>query len=163
MPRGKRVYLSGGMEYAAGEGRDWRRDVERWLVSELGCTVFNPNTESDRFLARELPDKDFRGLKYSDPMRFREIVSRIVENDMRAIAERTDVIVCHWDDAAQRGAGTKGEISLARYLGKPVYLVTTMPEAEIPGWVLGCTTYLFRSFEDLKRFLVRGELPPPVH
>lgn len=148
-----RVYLSGGMEYAENEGRDWRRDVQQWLVSELGCSVFNPNLESERFLAQRLPGVDFRLLKRQDPGRFRTVVTEIVELDCREIAERTDFVVCYWDDGAARGAGTKGEVTIARYTGKPVYLVTSIPEVDIPGWVLGCTTERFPSFEALKAFL----------
>ena len=38
----KRIYLSGGMEYADNEGRDWRYTLQEWIESELGWTVFNP-------------------------------------------------------------------------------------------------------------------------
>ena len=55
-----------------------------------------------------------------------------------------------------RGAGTKGELTMAKYFGKPVYLVTSIPYHDIPGWVLGCTTQLFSSFDELNVFL-RGE------
>lgn len=148
-----RVYLSGGMEYASDEGRSWRDDLEAWLTTEAGCTVFNPNRESDRFLRTRCPDIPFRSLKSSDPQRFRAIVTEIVDIDSREIAERSDMVVCYWDESAQKGAGTKGELTVARLFRKPVYLVTTMPFEEIPGWVLGCVTELFPSFAALKRFL----------
>ena len=48
------MYLSGGMEYAANEGRDWREMMQRFFEDELGWTVFNPNRESERFFAEEL-------------------------------------------------------------------------------------------------------------
>jgi hypothetical protein len=38
--------------------------------------------------------------------------------------------------------------------GIPVYLVSTLPAAEISGWMLGCSDHLFSSVEDLKEFLV---------
>jgi hypothetical protein len=141
------------MEYAANEGRDWRRDLHQWLERELGCTVFNPNVESERFLSRRLPGTDFRQLKSDDPSLFRSVVQEIVDLDCREIAERSDFVVCYWDEGAARGAGTKGEVTIARHTGKPVYLVTSVPEVEIPGWVLGCTTSVFGSFNDLRAFL----------
>jgi hypothetical protein len=155
-----RVYLSGGMEYAANEGRDWRRDLQGWLERELGCSVFNPNVESERFLARRLPGVDFRSLKRREPDRFREVVRDIVGLDCREIAESTDFLICFWDEGAARGAGTKGEITIARHTGKPVYLVTSIPEMDIPGWVLGCTTALFPSFDVLKSFLLSNLRSP---
>jgi hypothetical protein len=141
------------MEYAANEGRDWRRDLHQWLERELGCTVFNPNVESERFLSRRLPGTDFRRLKSDDPAMFRSVVREIVDLDCREIAERSDFVVCYWDEGAARGAGTKGEVTIARHTGKPVYLVTSVPEVDIPGWVLGCTTSVFGSFDDLRAFL----------
>ncbi len=154
-----RVYLSGGMEYAANEGRDWRQDLQQWLESELGWTVFNPNLESERFLARRIPGSDFRLMKQRDPEKFRAVVTEIVELDSREIAERSDLVVCYWDEGAARGAGTKGEVTIARFTGKPVFVVTSIPEADIPGWVLGCTTRLFPTFDALKNFLVTNQNP----
>lgn len=141
------------MEYAAGEGRDWREELEAWLVGELGCTVFNPNRESERFLREQIPGVDFRRLKREDTARFRELVSAIVERDSSEIAERTDAVICLWDDGAHRGAGTTGELTLARRYGKLVYMVTQTPDEHIPGWILGCVTKTFESFEELKAYL----------
>jgi len=149
----KRVYLSGGMEYAPNEGRDWRSTLQEWLERELRCEVFNPNAESEKFLGRVLPGIDFRQLKLDNPERFREVVQEIVDLDCREIAEKSDYVICYWDRSAAQGAGTKGEITMARYFGKPVYLVTSFPLQEIPGWVLGCTSRVFPDFETLRDFL----------
>jgi hypothetical protein len=81
-------------------------------------------------------------------------VRELIDMDSHEIAEKTDYVVCNWDESAQRGAGTTGEVTLARFAQKPVYMVATMPLTEIPGWVLGCTTRMFQSFEELKSFLL---------
>ena len=130
--RARRVYLSGGMEYASDEGRGWRSECEAWLVGELGCMVFNPNRESERFLASRVPGADFRRLKQEDPDRFQALVRDIVALDCAEIAERTDFVICYWDQGAISGAGTKGEVTIARYFDKPVYLVTAVPTGDIP-------------------------------
>jgi hypothetical protein len=148
-----RVYLSGGMEYAADEGRDWRREMQDWLERELGCTVFNPNLESEKILGAEARGIDFRSLKTADIGRYTSIVERLVTLDCDEISARTDYVVVYWDDSAQRGAGTKGELTMAHHFRKPVYMVTAVPADEIPGWVLGCVTRIFPDFERLKRFL----------
>ncbi|HUN64522.1 MAG TPA: hypothetical protein VMW43_00355 [Bacteroidota bacterium] len=150
-----RVYLSGGMEYADGEGSRWRSELQSWLETHLGDSVFNPNVESDRFFEIHHPTVDFRTLKYSDTPRYRSIVRDLVEIDCREIAERTDYLICLWDEGAIRGAGTKGELTMARFFGKPVYFVTTYPLHDVPGWILGCITESFSSFDDLKKFLLR--------
>jgi hypothetical protein len=151
MPR--HAYLSGGMEYAADEGRDWRKDLQAWLESELQCAVFNPNVESDAYLRTRHPGFDFRAMKHDNIDGYREVVRHLVETDCREIAQHADFVVCYWDDAAQRGAGTKGEITMAYYFGKPVYMVTALPPAQIPGWVLACTDRIFGDFDSLKAYL----------
>ena len=148
-----RAYLSGGMEYADGEGVAWRKELQQWIEGSLGHQVFNPNVESRRIFQAEYPNLDFRALKSKDISRYQEIVRRLVDLDCREIAERSDYVVCYWDEGAAKGAGTKGELTMARFFGKPVYLVTSFPLQEIPGWVLGCVTKVFGSFEELKGFL----------
>ena len=56
-------------------------------------------------------------------------------------------------DGAQRGAGTKGELTLAALVAKPVYFVRGMPVPDIPSWVIGCITEMFDNFNGLKSFL----------
>jgi hypothetical protein len=149
-----RAYLSGGMEYASNEGADWREEMQRWLTSELNHSVFNPNVESSKFLKRVLPNHDLRKLKFDDIQHFRQVLKGIVKLDSTEIALKSDYVVCLWNQSAQRGAGTKGELTLANYFNKPVYMVTRMSCHRIPGWVLGCTTETFPSFGALKNYLM---------
>jgi hypothetical protein len=147
------------MEYAADEGRGWREEIQIWIERELGGSVFNPNVESDRILRTLCPGEDFRRMKQHDPERYRQIVTQLVDLDCREIAERSDFLVCYWDAGAMRGAGTKGELTMAKYFGRPVYMVTDIPEHDIPGWVLGCTTRIFPSFDRLREFLKTAAAP----
>jgi hypothetical protein len=153
MHRNLRVYLSGGMEYASDEGRDWRSTLQEWLEREFCCSVFNPNLESARFFAAHYPAVNFRRLKQDNPALYKTIASGLVDLDCAEIARRTDLVICYWDESAMRGAGTKGELTMAKFFNKPVYMVTAIPRQEIPGWVLGCTTELFPSFEALQKYL----------
>ena len=148
-----RAYLSGGMEYADGEGMAWRKELQEWIEHSLGHEVFNPNVESDRLFRTRYQGIDFRKLKIDDLPRYREIARKLVELDCGEIAHRTDYVVCYWDEGAAKGAGTKGELTIAKFFGKPVYLVTNYTPAELPGWVLGCMTKMFGTFEELKAFL----------
>jgi hypothetical protein len=150
-----RVYLSGGMEYADGEGAHWRTEMQSWLEHQLQHSVFNPNLESERFFDTHYPAIDFRALKQADVGKYRSIVRSLVDIDCREIAERSDYVICLWDEGAAKGAGTKGELTMARYFGKPVYLVTRYPLHDLPGWVLGCITESFPTFDQLKEFLLR--------
>jgi predicted transcriptional regulator len=141
------------MEYAPDEGKGWRRNLQQWLESRFGCVVFNPNVESEKALRRLGAGSNFREMKHTDPQRYREIVARLVDLDCHEIAERSDIVLCYWDESAMKGAGTKGELTIARYSAKAVFMVTEVPLSDIPGWVLGCTTRVFESFDQLKAFL----------
>jgi hypothetical protein len=61
--------------------------------------------------------------------------------------------VCYWDESAQRGAGTKGELTIARFFRKPVLMVTSTPMEALPGWVIGCVTMIYPDFDSLKAAL----------
>jgi hypothetical protein len=150
------VYLSGGMEYALNEGKDWRLDIENWIQKSLKHKVFNPNVVSDQYLRKVLHKNNFRSLKSTNLDTYIKIVQKFVIQDSKEIATQSDYVICYWDMSAQRGAGTKGELTIAKYFMKPVYLVTHMPKEKIPGWVLGCVTEFFSSFEDLKEYLIQN-------
>lgn len=153
-PKSLRAYLSGGMEFAKGEGADWRRVMEDWVQSNLGHSSYNPNKESDEYLARKLPTGRFRDLKEENIAKYTELVRDLIDSDCHEIAEKSDYVICNWDESAQRGAGTKGELTMARWVGKPVYMVTQMRPQDIPGWVLGCVTNTFGTFKELQAFLL---------
>jgi len=36
-----------------------------------------------------------------------------------------------------------------------VYLVTKLPPQQVSGWILGCASQVFSSFEELREYLVR--------
>lgn len=148
-----RVYLSGGMEHARNFGAGWRWRLQKWVEEELGHAVFNPAAVSEKYLRRYYPGVSQKRLKRTDLKRFQRLVSTLMQLDCREIALRTDYVICLWDESAQKGAGTKGELTMAKYFGKPVYLVTTMGPSDIPGWILACTTKLFDDFDELKAFL----------
>ncbi len=129
--------------------------MELWIDTNLGHTVFNPNRESDQYLAGTLPGVQFRDLKLENLEKYTALVRELIEVDTREIAERSDYVICYWDSSAQRGAGTTGEVTIARFTGKPVYLVTELELHSIPGWILGCATKVLRSFDELRTFLLK--------
>jgi hypothetical protein len=149
-----RVYLSGGMDYATGEGVQWRSELQDWLERHLGHSVFNPNAESEKFFSTHYPSVNFRLLKQKNIEHYTSIIQKLVDIDSKEIADNSDYVICYWDEGAAKGAGTKGELTIARFFNKPAYLVTSFPLHELPGWVLGCVTKSFSGFEELKQFLL---------
>ena len=85
--------------------------------------------------------------------RFQQTLRKIIAYDLDHIENKTDIIVCYWDQYSQRGAGTQAELTMAHRLGIPVYLVAAMPIVEVSGWILGCSTRVFGSFEEWKSFM----------
>jgi hypothetical protein len=143
------------MEHARDFGSGWRLRLQKWIEVELGHRVFNPSTVSEQYLKKHSPGISQKRLKRTNLKKFQQLVSTLMQLDCEEIARRTDYVVCLWDESAQKGAGTKGELTMAKYFGRPVYVVTAMKPTEIPGWILACTTRLFSDFEELKVFLKR--------
>jgi hypothetical protein len=150
-----KAYLSGGMEYARNEGADWRQEIERWLGTELGHSVFNPSVESAKFRAKRLNGENFRALKNGDIERYVGVVRLLIDKDLKEISRRSDYLICLWDQRARKGAGTVGELTMARSLRIPVFMVTRVRPQNIPGWILGCTSRRFRTFTELKKYLLK--------
>ncbi len=148
------AYLSGGMEYAENYGADWRSGIEEWLKESLAHESFNPVRASEVFLSTEHPGLDFRLSKQEDLTIHRKVAREIVNLDSREIILRSNYLICFYDESAQRGAGTKGELTVAALFGKPVYLVLGMPVSKIPSWVIGCADDIFSDFDSLKKFLL---------
>ncbi len=148
------VYLSGSIEYAADFGKSWRAQITPFLRG-LGHTVYDPAADERKNLADD-EVRDFRKWKTTDLRRFQATLRKIIAWDLDWI-DRSGCVVCYFDEAAARGAGTQGEITHAHRHGIPVYLVLGMPQEKVSGWVLGCASEVFADFEQLKRaFTAKG-------
>ncbi len=141
------------MEHARDGGRAWRADLRTWLDCELGHTTFDPVPASDRILTRLGVQNRLHLLKRTDPERYASIVRMLVRRDLRVLSQQCDYVICYWDRASARGAGTQGEVTLARFLRKPVYVVAGMSSDRIPGWITGCATRVLPSFTALRKLL----------
>ncbi len=150
-----KAYLSGGMEFAKDNGAGWRSKLEEWLKDKLNHSAFNPVKASEEFLTTKYPEVDFRAAKSNNFQKHQEIAKEIVMLDSSEIILHSDYVICYYDESAQRGAGTKGELTVAAIFGRPVYLVRGMDPDEIPSWVLGCASEIFADFDSLKSYLTK--------
>jgi hypothetical protein len=144
-------YLAGSIEYSPDLGKVWRAQITP-VLEGMGHDVYNPAEDELKNLS-EVEAHEFRSWKKNDLPRFRRTVQKIIAYDLDLIEHRCDAIICYWDEHAGRGAGTQGELTFAHRLGIPVYLVCGMPAEQISGWLLGCATEVFASFEELHEFL----------
>ena len=145
------AYLSGSIEYSPDYGKSWRAHLTPFL-RDLGHDVYDPALDEKKNLDdREV--REFRYWKVTDRPRFQTTIRKIIAWDLDWIEQKSDYVVCFWDEAAARGAGTQGELTMAHRRGIPVYLVVGMPMEKVSGWILGCATEVFENFEELKSFL----------
>ncbi len=147
-----RAYLAGAIEHAPDKGKQWRTELAEFLKNEFGHDSYNPHIEEPKLLTPEERTK-FRSLKTSNLPEFQRIVRKLIRNDIHSLMTEIDYVICLWDDYAEKGGGTYGELTFAFYHGIPVYMVAAKPLDEISGWILGCTTEFFQSFDTLKDFL----------
>jgi len=146
------AYLSGGMENANNNGADWRREITVWLRDNLGHSVVDPVIESNKLIT-ENDAKDFRKWKESDPDRFRNFIRLAIKIDLDGVVNKADYVICLWDESVLKGGGSHGEITLAYYNHKPIFLVNRLPLSDLSGWIMSCATEIVTDFDRLKKIL----------
>ena len=152
-----RAYLSGAIEYAPDHGRAWRAAITPFLES-VGHSIYDPARDEKKNLTDE-ELAGFRAWKMADLPRFQNTIRKIIAYDLDWIEQKTDYIICYWDEHVLKGAGTQAELTFAHRRGIPVYLVLGMPLERVSGWILGCSTEVFSSFEQLQSFLAARHAP----
>ena len=68
-----------------------------------------------------------------------------------AVAEQADYLIVKWDKSVLKGGGTHGEVTMAYWLKKPIYLVNNLPIEDVSSWIFSCSEEIFDDFEDLKK------------
>jgi hypothetical protein len=145
------VYLCGAIEYSPDHGKAWRAEITPFLRS-LGHDIYDPALDEKKNLTDE-EVRDFRNWKSADLPRFQATIRKIIDYDLEWIERKCDYIVAYWDEYAGRGAGSQGELTVAYRRGIPVYFVSAVPVEQVSGWILGCASEVFTSFESLRSFL----------
>jgi len=148
-----KTYLSGGMENTKEINDFWREEISIWLDNKLNHKVFNP-VEIQKKTLSEFEIKNFRGWIKTDSKKFKQIIHKIIDRDLSVIKNEVDYVICYWDGSVLHGGGTHGELTMAYYFSKPVYMILDVPLNKTSAWILGCTSMIFNSFEELKVFLL---------
>ena len=146
------AYLSGPIENAHNDGADWRNNITEWLETKLNHKVFNPVIETKSIIEHQ-NTSDFRLMKKTNPNEYKKIIRKIIKIDLDAVVHKSDYLIVKWDESVFRGGGTHGEVTMAYWLGKPVFLVNRLPIDDISSWIFSCSEQIFDNFEDLKKKL----------
>ena len=147
------AYLSGPIENAENDGANWRESITPWLKDEIKHDVFNPVLATRKIISN-LTNTQFRELKDTNPTKYKNLIRQIIDIDIKAVVEETDYLIVNWNKSVFRGGGTHGEITLAYYLKKPIYLVNHVPLDDLSSWISSCATEVFDSFDDMKIHLL---------
>ena len=148
------AYLSGPIENAENDGADWRKSLTPWIKNTLSHKVFNP-VIATRDITKGLTSSEFRNMKRSNPDKYKKLIREIINIDIEAVVNSSDYLIVNWNKSVFRGGGTHGEITLAYFLKKPIYLVNHVPFDDLSSWIFSCSTEVFDSFEDLKTHLTK--------
>ena len=146
------AYLSGPIENAKNDGADWRLSMTHWLKDEINHSVFNP-VEATRDIIAGITNDEFREMKKTEPEKYKKLIRKIIDIDIKAVVENSDYLIVNWDESVFKGGGTHGEITLAYYLKKPIYLINHVSLDDLSSWIFSCSTEVFDSFDDLKIYL----------
>ena len=152
------AYLSGGMENAVNEGADWRIDISNWLKENLGHNVIDPVVESQKQVLKH-NSHNYRNWKSTDPERFKEFIRVLIDHDLKSVIDKADYLIVFWDKSILKGGGTHGEVTMAYWVNKPVYLVNSIPRKDLSAWISSCSTDVYDSFDELKNALLSKYKP----
>ncbi len=143
------AYLSGGMENAVNEGADWRADIKIWLKENLGHSVIDPVLESQK-IVQEHNAQSYRSWKKTEPKKFKGFIRLLIDHDIKSVINHADYLIVLWDRSVLKGGGTHGEVTLAYWVGKPIFLVNKLPVEDFSAWISSCSSNIYNSFDELK-------------
>ena len=143
------AYLSGPIENAINDGAGWRTMMTDWLDKKLNHNVFNPVIETKPIIDRYGGD-NFRDMKKTNPLEYKKIIRKIIKVDLESVVNQPDYLIVKWDKTVLKGGGTHGEVTMAYWLGKPVYLVNNLPIDDVSSWIFSCSEQIFENFKSLK-------------
>ena len=149
-----KAYLSGPIENAENDGASWRHDMTLWLKNNLNHKVFNPVIETKSIIGN-LNFSNFRAMKKTDPIKYKNIIREIIKLDLEAVINDSDYLIVKWDKSVLRGGGTHGEVTMAYWIKKPVFIVNSIPIDDMSSWIFSCSDFIFNDFKSLKKKLTQ--------
>jgi hypothetical protein len=134
------VYLAGSIMAAKDGGMAWRADITPHLYS-LGYRLFNPVFDQPR-LTGISRDSLLSLQKVGKVDEYQKACSTVVDTDL-SILKKADIVVVKIDEGVLSGAGTFGELTVARMLNTPVFAWIDLPGgiSQVPAWAFGCLTH----------------------
>ena len=148
------AYLSGGMENAQNEGADWRSDMTNWLKENLGHDTIDPVIETKKTVLAHGAE-EYQDWKTTDHGKYKEFIRLLINQDLRAVIGKVDYLIVLWDESILYGGGTHGEVTMAYWVDRPIFLVNKLPKDKLSRWISSFSTETFDSFDELKKALLK--------
>jgi hypothetical protein len=127
--------------------RIWRENISIEL-EKMGIIPSNPFVNSGNNLpaireklAEASDNKDVEAIRYL-------VKKHLITQDLDMVKKSNFITAWIPEDKNYEICGSYGEITLAYFLGKPVYIVTDRNPTDIPHWAIGCSTQIFISWFD---------------
>ena len=132
--------------------RIWRENVSIEL-EKLGITPSNPFVNSGNNL-QSIRDKLAEASDDGDIDAIRYLVDKhLIAQDLEMVKRSNFITAWIPEDKGYEICGSYGEITLAHFLSKPVYIVTDRKPTEIPHWAIGCSTVIFISWDNYYSYI----------
>lgn len=135
------------------QSRDWRD----WLtekLNEIGIETLNPITKYGDGYGTVRQKFAIWG-KFGNIDAIRQVVAtQIIPADIKMVQD-SDFVTLYISPKGHEICGSYGEMTLAFYLGKPVYIVTRrkLKPLNIPKWAVGCSKKIFSNWEDYLQYI----------
>jgi nucleoside 2-deoxyribosyltransferase len=149
----RRYYLAGPISWVGDNSYiTWRENMETFLKS-IGHVGINP-LKKYPVPAKEKAKVEQMVLTEKNQIAREYLRRRIIDADL-ALLENSDGVIAFIPGYSP---GTWAEIGIAYMWKKPVYIVTSLPRKQWAGWFVGLSTLIFRSWNELKRFMQNMEV-----
>jgi len=147
------AYLSGGMENVQNEGADWLSDMTNWLKGNLGYDTIDAVIESKKLVLAHGAE-EYQDWKTTNHGKYKEFIRLLINQDLRAVIDKVDYLIVLWDKSIFYGGGTHGDVTMAYWVDRLIFLVNKLPKEKLSGWISSCSTETFDSFNELKKALL---------
>jgi len=136
--------------------KNWRN----WLMERLGemeIKTLDPLRKyGDRLASVRSKLSNWKRFGNIDAIRLM-VSQMIIPSDLEAV-KKCDFVTLNLPAGDVELCGSYGEITLAFYFNKPVYIVTKrhLKPCNIPKWAIGCSTKIFRNWEDYLSYVKKN-------
>ena len=80
---------------------------------------------------------------------------KIIKLDLEAVINDSDYLIVRWDKSVLKGGGTHGEVTMAYWIKKPIFIVNSLPLDDMSSWIFSCSDFIFDDFDGLKKQLIK--------